>query len=322
MTFWDQHKNALSIAALGIFVLLVGYFAFIRGADGEAEEHRQAIDGNMPKLAKYYPELENPNNVYRPTIGKVRQECDARYKEYTEQLKELKARLRFPFEEFKYTKVPDGEIPGVYLIHRSSIVAANVETLSLQAGVRGLPAQLDQDWLGFTPSETPDKVTRDKAEEELRKLCLAEKVTLLAIEAGISRVIKVKPLGKSEEAGTHLERNPKYRPGGKEPEKVAVEYPDRFIVNYPVSIQMIGSIDSVMRFIHSVRQEKRFLVIRSFRIVSREDRDMSGETADRMRPGEVYVTISAACMDFKEMQARPVAVPVQKTEPPKGPVGA
>jgi hypothetical protein len=318
MNFWDLHKNALSVAGLGLFVLLVGYLAVIRPSGSEAEACGQEIAKNEKQLAEYYLALKNENNALRyPTIQTVRRDCERRYEEYGGQLKDLKARLRFPFEdnEFKYATVPAGELPGIYLIQRSTIVARNVETGSLQA-----ETQLEQDWLGFAPSVTPDKVTKAKAEEELRKLCLAEQVTLLAIKAGISRVIKVRPLDKTEEAATRLMPNPKFKPGGAQPEKIAVEHSNRFIVNYPVSVEMIGSIDSVMRFFHSVRQEKRFLVIRSFQIVNQEGLPPNTNLSGKMRPGEVYVTISAACMDFKEGEVQ--AKPKPTWVPPSGPIGA
>jgi len=320
MTFWELHRGALTTAGLGLFALLVCYFAVIRPANAEADTCSQAIAENQKKLAESYPELIDPAKSYLPTIEKVHQDCQKRLKEYNQQIKELKERLRFPFEDFPYVTIPQGEIPGVYLIHRSNIVARNVETRSLDTATRGLPGQLEQDWLGFAPPVTPDKVTLEMAQEQLRKLCLAEQVTLLAMEAGISRVIKVRPLGKTEEAATHLEPNPRFHRGGKEPEFIPVEYPNRFIVNYPVSMVMIGSTDSVMRFFHSVRQDKRFLVISAFQIISREDKEIPLDVANRMKPGEIYVVISAACMDFKKDELPPPKEP--KWKPPTGPIGA
>jgi len=320
MSFWELHRSALTAAGLGLFALLVCYFAVIRPASSEADACSQSIAENQKRLAEFYPEVDDPVKSYLPTIDKVHQDCEKRLKEYNQQIKDLKARLRFPFENFPYVTIPEGELPGVYLIHRSNIVARNVETRSLDTAMRGLPGQLEPDWLGFAPSVTPDKVTPEMAQEELRKLCLAEQVTMLAIEAGISRVIKVRPLGKTEEAATHLEPNPRFQSGGKEPEYIPVEYPNRFIVNYPVSMVMIGSTDSVMRFFHKVRQDKQFLVISAFQIISREDKEIPQDVANRMRPGEIYVVISAACMDFKKDEPPPRKGPQYK--PPTGPIGA
>ncbi|HOX08032.1 MAG TPA: hypothetical protein PK280_16660 [Planctomycetota bacterium] len=337
MSFWDTHKNALYVAGLGVFVIVVGYFAAIRPWGQQADASRAKVAETSTKLEEYHPRLKRDGKAtLMPSISMVQEDCRKRYDEYGQQLKDLKKRLRFPFEDFEYIqKLKVQERAGIYL--SSTYVDVKFQ-LHKSAMDRNVPEMLERDWMGFEPPTRTDwvfKTAKDLppgkppagspqpviAEEELRKLCLAEQVTQLALQAGISRVIKVAPLSKVEEAALHLQPNPIFRPGSKEPEKILVEYPNRFIVNYPVSAIMVGSPDAVMRFFHSVRQEKRFLVIRSFRIVSREDKELSGEMAARMRPGEVYVEISAACMDFREGEAKNAPVPVKPTGP-IGPLGA
>ena len=337
MSFWETHKNALAVVGLGLFVLLVGYFTVIRPASAASETCRQAIAEKEKKLADYYPELKDPNNVHRmQTIQDVQEACRTRHDEYGRQLKQLKDRLRFPVEDFEYIqKLKSQERPGIYLSSTYTDVKFQLHKTAMD---RNVPEMLERDWMGFSPPakshlvyKTPADVPAVRpagsepaviAEEELRKLCLAEQVTQLAINAGISRILTVKPLGKTEEAATRLRANPAYKqPGGKEPEKIVEEYPNRFIFNYPVSAAMIGSPEAVMKFFHSVRQEKRFLVISSFRIVSREDRELSADVVGRMRPGDVFVEISAACMDFKEGETK-YAPPVPQYVLPTGPIGA
>jgi hypothetical protein len=313
MSFWETHRGALSVMGVFLFLLLAAYLAAIRPALRESEEARATIAQVGTELIKFYPTLgsEDVATAWQP-LSAVRAECQKQQEGYKKQIEDLKTRLRFPFDEFTYPVVPaDEKYPGMWLSKRYSLVQQDVESRCIQANVRGLPAQLAPSWLGFTPSATPDKVSKDQAQEELKKLCLAERVTVLAIDSGVSRVLRVEPQNRAEEGATYQVPNPK--PGPGQPSKLTKEYDNRFIVNYPVSITMIGSLDSAMRFVHKVQQK---LVIRYFRIVSREELASAGSL---MRPGEVQLVLSAAYMDFKTgevKQAAPTPKFVVPTTPP------
>lgn len=295
MSFWETHRGALTAMGAVLFLLVVAYLAAIRPALSEGEQARTAVESLGGELAKFYPELVSENAAtWRQPLATVRVECEKQRETYRRQIETLKTQLRFPFEEFAYSVVPpDEKYAGMWLSQRYNLVQQDVESKCIQANVQGSPTQLSPSWLGFVPSATPDKVSRDQAQEELKKLCLAERVTLLAVEAGVSHVLRVEPQNRVEEGATFLAPNPAYRPNSSLPQKIVREYDNRFIVNHPVRITVVGSLDSVMRFIHKVRQK---LVIRNFRIVSRDDLTASGTP---MRAGEVQLELSAAYQDFK-----------------------
>jgi hypothetical protein len=106
------------------------------------------------------------------------------------------------------------------------------------------------------------------------------------------------------------------------------DHGNRFIVNYPVSINVIGPVDSIMRFFHGMRGQRHFLVIRSFNVRSRHEGKVIADDRELMQGGDVLVSISAACMDFEEKKAAPagtttpkVLLPENGYKPPRRPLG-
>lgn len=322
MTFWETHRGALTLSGLVVVLFLAAYLVFIRSWNSEAEANQEVIAGGEERLAEFYPELKRSDAAYRlQVLHKVHAECRRRYEEHNKQIDAFKEHLRFPFKgDFAWSEVPVGLRPDEYaryLNNRYSIVKGAVEDYR-RRHASSVVFESDR-WLGFVPPATPEKVTREWTINELRKLCLAQRVAELAVNARVSQVLNVTPEAVDHEAA----RNPAYRKGGKKPEEQDEFYSNKFIVNYPVSIEMTGSLDSVMAFFNSVRQDKRFLVIRSFRVVSPEDpaadARIKGELLGR---NEVYVKISAACMDFKANEAPAVKPPPTRPNAPVGPMGA
>lgn len=311
MSFWERHRSALSLMAVALFLLLFFYLWQIRTALADTSGLRKRIGSCREALARYYPEINQPSRAReRPRLADERRLIAERRAEYDAHLEKLKERSRFPFnsDEFRYSRIPAGMKAGLHLSTSHDDVRHRVSYY----GLPGRRTKFCDDelkkirWLEFKPPRIGlDKVTPAEAEPELRKLCLAERIAKLAVDSGISWVIKVTPLPIAHEAA----------PG----------YDNRFIVSYPVSISMSGPVDAVVRFFHSVRQDKSFLVIRSFKLVSVEDPSLPGEMRALCAPGEVYVEISAACMDFLKEQpataaARPIAVPPPVGDVPQ-PVG-
>jgi hypothetical protein len=306
VSFWERHRSAILTAAAGVFLLLVAYLGYMRASYSRAEEYRAKIANGLEDLAPYYPEIKGDSGLNFPRLAEVRRECQIRTTEYEAQLKDLTARLRFPFDE--KTKVPAGERPGLYVVQRTEIVRETVEKYVIP---RGSHTQLPDGWLAFTPEKHTNLVTEAEARESLRRLALAERVCKLAIDQGATAVVKVRPEKVRREAAYYI-------PKGK---RERVDYDNAFIVNYPVSITMVGSLDSIMKFFHSVRGERHFLVIQAFNIVGPEDGAAGGgaEYQKYMRQGDVMVTISAACMDFEESKkpaaTRPGVIPAEYVPP-------
>ena len=299
MNFWEKHRNALTTAGLALFMLAVAYLGWVRSANAESQALRGANVKLKKKLEGAYPEIKDPRGIRRPLLVNVDRACERRKQEYEEQLKGLTDRLRFPFvKDFPWAEVPKGpdgkprEIPGVYLAYRYNVVAEDVDKYRV-GNPRGSHTKLAEKWLGFKPDDRPNTVKLSKANEELRKLALADRITKLAIDQGVSLVVKVKPQKITREAAYRRVYDRRYKRHVREP------YANAFIVNYPVSIEMVGSIDSVMKFFHGLRGERHFLVIRSFKIVSGGG-PRAADKHEVMKPEEVRVTISAACMDFKK----------------------
>lgn len=309
MSFWETHRGALTATGVVLFLLLATYLAFVRPAIRESEEARASIENLGQELVKFYPTLGSEGaSTARQPLSTVRAGCQLQQEKYRKQIEAFKGRLRFTFEDFKYLEIPPGtQYPGEWLSKTYSVVKDNVQSRCYEASAHGRAAPVlnPSGWLGFKPSENPVKVTKAEAEEELRKLCLAERASTLAIESEVSQIIRVEPQNRVEEGASFRAPNPAYRPGSNLPPKIIKEYDNRFIVNYPVSITLTGSLDSVMRFINKVRQK---LVIRHFRIVGREELAYSGVA---MRPGEVQLVLSAAYMDFRAGEVK------QAPPPPK-----
>jgi len=302
VSFWEKHKSALTTGGAILFVLAVAYLVWIRPALSEASELRADIESLKTKLGKSYPRVTDPERIDEPRLEDIQRQCVARRKEYERQLAITTEKLRFPFKtDFPWVDVPrdkDGElawIPGEYLIKRYRQTRGDVENYHGRHGRS--PTTLLPDWLGFLPDEHPDKVKVAEAEDKLRMLALAERVTKLAIDQRVRYVIKVRPAKVTTEAA-YSTRTVRNKAGKKV--KARVAYGNKFIVNYPVTVEMFGSIDSIMNFFRSVHGEKQFLVIRTFKIVSRDGGVVPEEVMDTAKPGDLFVRIEAACMDFRK----------------------
>jgi hypothetical protein len=325
VSFWDKHKNALTTLGLVLFLLLVAYVGWIRSAVGEAGELQGKIQKLKLKLKKDYPRLTDPDRTDEPWLEEIQRKCVLRRREYERQLEETTTKLRFPFKkDFPWVEVPPGyqgapSVPGEYLIKKYVDVQKNVDNYHPPKS----RTQLLDGWLGFDPDAHPDKVKVKQAEDKLRMLALAERLTKLAIDQNVAYVIKVRPAKVTPEAayGTHTVRK-----GGKTV-KVRVAYNNKFIINYPVTMEMFGSIDSIMNFFKSVHGDEQFLVIRTFKIINSAGGALPPAVEDSARPGDLYVRIEAACMDFVKDAGggKPVKTKTKKPpsdyKPPTKPLG-
>jgi hypothetical protein len=276
VSFWEKHRNALTAGGMALFLLLVAYLGWVRTATAEAADLEKKIKGLKGKLSKSYPRLKDLQRTDEPRLSRVLEECLRRRREYEKQLASTTEKLRFPFSDFPWVRIPGSEpgSAGEYLIKMYTRVKKDVEYHGVR---RNSPTQLLPGWLGFEPDQHPDKVKPDEAEKKLRMLALADRITRLAIDQRVRYVTKVKP--------SKVRREAAYREVTRKGKKVRVAYRNRFIISYPVTVELLGSIDSVMNFFKSVHGDRQFLVIRAFTIKGLHDGDLS-------------VKIEAACMEF------------------------
>jgi hypothetical protein len=335
MTFWERHKSAILFGGAVLFIFAVIWLSLLRTKYESAENLRAEQAKLHKELSKFYfrlnkDEKAQKEQLHNPTLAELKLITDRRRREFEDQLKKLINDVRFPFStEFPWAEIRnnpafeafDGMSYGVYVNRRYPLTRQNVENYGVG---RGRVTQLNDNWLRFIPSSAPASVTLAKAEDNLRRLALAEKITKLAIDSGISWVLKVSP-AKVEPDGA-------YYWGRSGHKRVRKAYKNKFILNYPVQVQMIGSLDSVMKFFYSICDQKRFLVVRNFEILGSKAETELGASRDIMKPGEVLVNMSAACMDFvddknKSANTKPEVTktsedgPDKNYKPPRKPLG-
>jgi hypothetical protein len=145
-----------------------------------------------------------------------------------------------------------------------------------------------------------------------------EKSNNVAPEA-FMRIMSVTPDESKISGPSALIPNPMYNETEKNPSserfrRYRVKFWTRFIQEYPVQIVLECDVNSYMRFLHSVRAEGQFLVIRTLQILSpfmRDSRydktelnsDLPADPRDQdkkmvMPPDHILVKMSAAGMDF------------------------
>ena len=212
----------------------------------------------------------------------------------TKKLELLKKRLEFPFPD--WTKPPADANPGEYFRRMHARKRDDLRAVCMNADV----ALLDGD-LGFPPMGA---IQKKKAEENLRKLSLVEKLVNLLAAARVAVIVKVKPLDPVLTGAFKEVPNPEYRPGSRLPRTIRHAYAP-FIKEYPVSLELITDIDPLMEFLNNIRREKQFLLVRDISISS-EPKIADRDLAERFKPGMLHVVIAAAGMSFlsgKELEA-------------------
>ncbi len=321
MSFWERHKNALLFAACsaGLYALIWAFFLI--GLDSTARGYQNKNLVLEKEMIPYFPEIEYPESGRSvDTLKWVEEGFAKRGREYQSKLNILMKRLKYPFKE---DKIPEFERPGLWVIRRADVVEENVDKYRAQKGAN---TKLAVEWLSFDPDKLSSLVTRKEAHESLRRLELAQRITKLAIDSGMSWVLKVKPLPVVRDGAWYS----KSKVVSGKRKLVRVAYQNRFIVNYPVSIEVIGSVEAVMKFVHGARDGDQFLVVRSFKILNPQSCD-SGPKGLIGRD-EVLLTMSAACMDFivekPGKNSSGTTVPIvsepgdpSNYKPPTGPLG-
>jgi hypothetical protein len=360
----DETDKKLVNSLIWIAVIaLLAYFIPGYGYGTKSEEARVAyeqLDQSSKKYMRYFtpmqpvhfgdydsaPNLEAPPGYYLAELKKAYADSNAASIKELE-VKQAVARFAFP----EWTLVPEADRlnPGVYFHQMWQRKRNQVSTRLIEARVSS-----DDPNVGFAKWNDRADITINKAEELLRELAIAEKILELCMDAKIRqerderaanlqpeafmRIIKVDPLESRPTGPTKLSANPAYNEAEKNPNsprfnKFLIKSYKPFIQEYPVDFVLHCDINTFMRFLHSVRRQGQFLVIRNLQIVSpamaesQADKtelgkvmgDSAGDEAKRamVRDEHVFVTMSAAGMDFFDPAVNPRGLYETK---PSGPV--
>jgi len=332
-------------------ILLLAYFIPGYGYSTKSQEEamaRSQLDESSKKYMRHFPQMQPVHfgdYITPPTTGAPAGYYLHELKQaYTDsnaasqvELEKKEGTAKFVFPD--WTLVPETDVrdPGVYFHQMWQRKRNQVSTQLIDAKVSS-----DDPDVGFSKWKGRVDINVNRAEEYLRELAIAEKIIDLCIEAKVRqeqfeknsnvqpeafmRIIKVDPLESVPTGPTKLTPNPAYNAEERNPNsprfnKYQVKTYKPFIQEYPVDITLHCDVNTFMRFLHSVRRQGQFLVIRNLQIVSpfleesKIDKnevmpfvgETQNETAKRVpvRDEHVFVTMSAAGMDFFDPVQKP-----------------
>jgi len=240
------------------------------------------------------------------------------------------SRMNFP----QWTEIPGDPMvqkaPGFYFARTWDRKKFELENEWRMAKVECL----DPD-IGFNLNGAEVQFDKNKAEEYLRELHIAESIIRLCIKAklreeefergkGIQpeaymKIISVRPQPSLPTGPSALVSNPKYSKDEKNPlserfRKYNVQFWNVNIQEYPVEILLQCDYNTFQRFLHSVRSPGQFLVIRSLEILSPFANEsiadkteiaavlpkigVEGGKGTMPKDEQILVKISASGMDF------------------------
>ncbi len=301
MRFWEDNRRLLELV-LGALVLFAAVRLFVIGHyNGEIEAARKEHESLQDKLA---PGHSQDGEAIRSAMGRYGQ----RIKDLDGQLGSLKGQLQIKFPD--WTTVPSERNPAEYF--RASHAELRRDLSRLCTG----RVNLEDPDLGFELRRTLDKKA---AQENLRRLSIVDALVRLLVDAKVHTIEKVEHSEHKLTGASVREENPRYVPRGKfsfnRDRFFWRQYPP-FIREYSVRLALITDIDSLMKFLHLVRQENKFLMIRTLTVSSAAGRpDVDGEP---LGPGKLRVAISAAGMSFlSEEEVAKIEKELEKTRKKK-----
>jgi len=312
----------------------------------EEETARGRLNEIKPRYETYFPPMhaahfgntssEPVNQVPGMYISELKNAYIADNKERSAAIaqKEQVSRMNFP----GWTEIPDDQArqPGAYFRLMWQQKRGTLSPILNEARV-----ECEDPNIGFTTEmiQAMD-IDLNKAKEQLRELCIVEKVIELCVDAkkrqekfeksmgwqpeSFMKIISVKPQESVPTGYSALVENKNYNPkSGAGPESLKrfkIEYGKKFIQEYPVQIELQCDVNTFMRFLYSVRSNPgQFLVIRSLDILSESLSDSDQDTSElksfvkdidaikklNMREEHILVRMSAAGMDFFDPALNP-----------------
>jgi len=314
MRFWEENRSLILAVVSALALTGAAHLAIANRANARAREIRVDLDGLRAKLEKHhqqkFPRLAEAKESFWAEIGNLETTLD-----------DFKRRLDWKFPAWVTRTEAEMSFP-IHLLTQIERIGrpAPEGTVAREAAEHGVA--LNANWLGF---KRRGNWTEAEAKRKLKLLAIAENIAVLAYQARVTRVLGITP-GDPTETGA-------LRPASKVPYRV-------FIREYPVTIRMTGTPESIMRFVHSVRPKRRaaaaaggaakpeseqFLVIRRLTVRSTEE-GLGGThsskgigSAMKDPTKEIYVEIEAAGMVFlkaEEIRSTEIARPQKPTVKP------
>jgi hypothetical protein len=267
-----------------------------------------------------------------------------------EMLEEEKERCKMPFGsgDATWVALPEDERePGIYFARQYENRKREIELLCRNADVI-----LEDIELGFRKKYEGNISAlkrREKAEEFLRELYITESIIRLCVAAKKGQQAEEVKLGVKTEAYMHIisvtpgdskatgpfiqKRNPQYVEGAtnnrlaQRGKRFIYQALPKFIQEYPVEIVLHCDANTYRRFLRSVRQPGKFLVIRNLEIISpflrasesdktelsiieneikkNEDPGAAKRKKVELQENHIGVRMSAAGMDFFDPNVMP-----------------
>lgn len=245
------------------------------------------------ETAKLVLQLERFHPPGRP-VSALKASFERESERLTKRLREVREELQIPFPD--WTKVPEGKDPASYFLVTHSTKRQDLAALCSRKKVDLLDPNI-----GFPQEKFGGVLEKDKAEKNLRKLYIVERLVGLLCDGRVKKIVKVTPNEPKQEGAVWTERNPKYRPERSSSQEFIVHRYPSFIWEYPIEIGVVCDIDALMNFLHSVRQTKQFLTVRAIDVASPDAYEAAGGKATVWKesgPKLLQVTISAAGMSF------------------------
>lgn len=348
----DTDKRLLNGGLLFLFIAAVAWFFPWGGLKARMKRQKEQIEDLKSKveseLARNYPAVDpavfmRPEEKTTSKLSAAAGKIDDLMAEYLRDTASLKKKLEKKFAESRMDfppwteNIPAGRKPEAYFAGEWRRRKTMLDTECRRHGVI-----LEDQEIGFqklVESGVYGGMDRNKAQELLRELYIAELIVRRCIEAkkaeeeyekskgyradAYMRIIRVRP-EESEATGPWFrELNPSYNsqitnPKDPRSRKYKRVWEGRhFIQEYPVEILLQCDLNTFQRFLYSVRRPKKFLVIRSLRIISpylRNSKEeylpelaplnLREEDLDEARPEHIWVLVSAAGMDFFDPDER------------------
>ena len=283
MKFWEENRRLVKGLIAAAVLFGVAKLVVIRRYESMTEKVETERSDVRVELEPFHS-----NDMGVQPISYAMQSCREANGGLEKEKQHLKKRLQTAFPD--WTKIPEKRNPAEYFRTQHSKVRLNCNTLC--AG----RVNLEDPDLGFELSSRLDK---ESAQENLRRLSIVERLVRLLVDARAHTIGSVKHDEPKLTGAWLREKNPDYKPSSKvaslRQKYIIRKYPE-FIREYPTRIELIADIDPLMKFLHSVRKEHQFLVIRSLDIQSAAG---MRDSDDRILPsGMLQVVITAAGMSF------------------------
>jgi hypothetical protein len=360
------------VAVIAYFLPGYGYQALCKNEE-TAREEAERLKSNFDKY--YHPPMTDAH-LGRTAADTLAEQpgntalIEARHAEFSDsnaaieaKLEDEKQRCKMPFGsgDATWVDVPENtREPGVYFSKMYEEKRSALEKYCKSNGV-----ELSDREIGFKKKFeglVKSLNQKEKAEEFLRELYIAESVVRLCVKAkkaqeeeeirqavkpeAYMHIISVTPQDSKATGPFILKRNAKYdektanRLSAKGRRYILEPLP-KFIQEYPVEIVLHCDANTFRRFLRSVREPGKFLVIRSLEMISPflagsetdkselaviqneiKQNDASGEKGKKidLKDEHIGVRLSAAGMDFFDPNVLPNGFyqPAKETGKPAG----